>query len=381
MPVELRKRKAPAVPAPPPPAKRASRAKKEAPSAATNLASRNGGAATNATRASTRSSGSPKSGVAAATTATTATTPASAPSAGDTISLADFGGEVQTQDDETVTLKSLLTQSKTGVVLFTYPRASTPGCTRQACLFRDNYTTLSNAGLSVYGLSSDSPKANTTFKTKQKLPYRLLCDPKFSLIGAIGLKKNPKGTVRGVFLVDKNGKVLIAQSGGPADTLDVVVKLVQEGGLGSETLEESLELEPTNGDAAASDGAKNGKEDDEGEKNGDGKSKEKKTESNNEKPTDEPKNQPQSEAENAEGKPQEEAKSESKDSSANDIVKNQSAENRNGEAESNGTALDTEAPGTEKPAAKFEEATATSEKDGVKPADEAKTTTKATATE
>ncbi|KKF97044.1 Peroxiredoxin DOT5 [Ceratocystis platani] len=378
MPVELRKRKAPTVPAPPPPAKRASRAKKEAPSAATNPASRNGGAATNATRASKRSSGSPKAGVAAATTATT---PASAPSAGDTISLADFGGEVQTQDDETVTLKSLLTQSKTGVVLFTYPRASTPGCTRQACLFRDNYTTLSNAGLGVYGLSSDSPKANTTFKTKQKLPYRLLCDPSFSLIGAIGLKKNPKGTVRGVFLVNKNGKVLIAQPGGPADTLDVVVKLVQEGGLGSEALEENLELEPTNGNAAASDGTKNGKEDDEDEKNGDGKSKEKKTESTNEKPADEPKSQPQSETENVEGKPQEEAKSESKGSSANDNANNQSAENRNGETESNGTKLDKEAPGTGKPAAKPDETTATSENDGVKPTDEVKTTTEATVTE
>ena len=81
-------------------------------------------------------------------------------------------------------------------------------------------------GFSIYGLSTDSPKANTTFKTKQTLPYTLLCDPKASLIGAIGLKKAPKGTTRGVFVVDKNGKVLAAEPGGPAPTVEVVRKLV-----------------------------------------------------------------------------------------------------------------------------------------------------------
>ncbi|KAL5612228.1 hypothetical protein BROUX41_000232 [Berkeleyomyces rouxiae] len=285
MPVELRKRKAPTVPAPPPPAKRASRAKKEAPPAVEPVKRalpRNG--------ATIKSAPKP-----------TASAAKAAASVGDIISLADFGGEVQTQDDETVTLKSLLTQSKTGVVLFTYPRASTPGCTRQACLFRDNYTVLSNAGLGVYGLSSDSPKANTTFKTKQKLPYRLLCDPSFSLIGAIGLKKNPKGTVRGVFLVDKNGKVLIAQPGGPADTLDVVVKLIEEGGLGSETLEENLEPELVNDEKA--NGHENGKED------GDDETDEKQTDSAEDKSEDKTKDRTEDKVEDKlEEEPQAEIK-------------------------------------------------------------------------
>lgn len=98
--------------------------------------------------------------------------------------------------------------------------------TKQACLFRDHYDHLTSTGLSIYGLSADSPKANTTFKSKQSLPYPLLCDTSAALIGAIGFKKVPKGTIRGVFSVDKQGKVLLRQAGGPDATVDAVQKLV-----------------------------------------------------------------------------------------------------------------------------------------------------------
>ncbi|KAK5992271.1 Peroxiredoxin bcp1 [Cladobotryum mycophilum] len=147
---------------------------------------------------------------------------------GDTITLEDFGGEIQTNDGEKTTLQQLVEESESGVVLFTYPKASTPGCTNQACLFRDSYEPLTADGLAIYGLSTDSPKANTTFKEKQKLPYPLLCDPQATLIAAIGLKKQPKGTQRGVFVVDKEGKVLVAEPGGPAATVDRVKALVEE---------------------------------------------------------------------------------------------------------------------------------------------------------
>lgn len=93
-------------------------------------------------------------------------------------------------------------------------------------MFRDNYTHLSSTGLSIYGLSGDSPKANTTFKTKQNLPYPLMCDSKASLIGALGFKKAPKGTKRGVFAVNKQGKVLLRELGGPDATVDAVQKIV-----------------------------------------------------------------------------------------------------------------------------------------------------------
>ncbi|KAJ5718089.1 hypothetical protein N7488_003735 [Penicillium malachiteum] len=177
---------------------------------------------------STKSTAKPKE-----TTTTTTTTnanpqpPASKnPKVDDILDLEEFGGEIQTNDGDATTLKKLLEESSGGVVLFTYPKASTPGCTKQACLFRDNYKHLTSTGLAIYGLSADSPKANTTFQTKQNLPYPLLCDPKATLIGAIGLKKVPKGTTRGVFAVDKKGKVLLAEAGGPDGTVDAVQKLV-----------------------------------------------------------------------------------------------------------------------------------------------------------
>jgi peroxiredoxin Q/BCP len=62
------------------------------------------------------------------------------------------------------------------------------------------------------------------------LPYSLLCDPGATLIKAIGFKKAPKGTQRGVFVVDKEGKVLAVEAGGPAATVEVVKKLVESQG-------------------------------------------------------------------------------------------------------------------------------------------------------
>lgn len=123
--------------------------------------------------------------------------------------------------------------------------------TKQACLFRDNFDHLSSTGLTIYGLSGDSPKANTTFKTKQNLPYALLCNPSYGLIGAIGLKKSPKGTLRGVFAVDKKGKVLLREQGGPDATVDAVQKIVSESPAKEESKDDAKDdSEEKNGDAA-----------------------------------------------------------------------------------------------------------------------------------
>ncbi|KAM5449628.1 thioredoxin peroxidase dot5 [Microsporum audouinii] len=149
------------------------------------------------------------------------------PEEGDVLDLSLFEDEIELNDGTKTSFKALLEESKDGVAVFTYPKASTPGCTRQACAFRDDYTNLTSTGLSIFGLSGDSPKANTTFKTKQKLPYPLLCDPSFKLIGAFGLKKAPKGTVRGVFAVNKEGKVLLRTPGGPEKTLNLVQELIK----------------------------------------------------------------------------------------------------------------------------------------------------------
>lgn len=73
-------------------------------------------------------------------------------------------------------------------------------------MFRDDFTSLTATGYSMFGLSGDSPKSNTIFKTKQNLPYKLLCDPSATLISAIGMKKAPKGTTRGVVVINKEAK-------------------------------------------------------------------------------------------------------------------------------------------------------------------------------
>ncbi|KAE8145591.1 AhpC-TSA-domain-containing protein [Aspergillus avenaceus] len=146
--------------------------------------------------------------------------------AGDSLVLKGFGGEIETNDGVKTDLEKLVDESKSGVLLFTYPRASTPGCTKQACMFRDSHNYLSSTGFSVYGLSTDSLKANSTFRTKQKLPFPLLCDSASTLIAALGLKRVPKGTIRGVVAVDKQGKVLLLKSGGPDATVEAARQLV-----------------------------------------------------------------------------------------------------------------------------------------------------------
>ncbi|KAF2210319.1 hypothetical protein CERZMDRAFT_69352 [Cercospora zeae-maydis SCOH1-5] len=208
--VELRKRKE--APPPPPPAKKRAPSKSKAKDAPKEVP--------------VEAAKAPEVAVDDAPAAAAAAPKAGPPKVGDSIDLDGFGGEVQTHSEETTSLAKLVEASKAGVVLFTYPKASTPGCTTQVCLFRDAYDDLTAAGLSIYGLSNDSPKANKNFVEKQKLQYPLLCDPKQTLIGAIGLKKPPKGTTRGVFVVDKSGKVLAAEPGGPAATLEVVKKVV-----------------------------------------------------------------------------------------------------------------------------------------------------------
>lgn len=186
----------------------------------------------------------------------TAAEVAAPPGVGDIISLDGFGGEIETNDGKKTSLKALVDESKGGVVLFTYPKASTPGCTKQVCFFRDSYDDLTKTGFAIYGLSSDSGKANTSFKDKYKLPYPLLCDPARTLIAAIGLKKAPNGTQRGVFVVDKSGKVLAAEPGGPAGTVDVVKALVGD----ADDEETDDDPKKTNGASKKEDEA-NGKDD------------------------------------------------------------------------------------------------------------------------
>ncbi|HJV21898.1 MAG TPA: peroxiredoxin [Holophagaceae bacterium] len=100
----------------------------------------------------------------------------------------------------------------TWTVLYAYPKDSTPGCTTEACDFRDNFARLKKAGARVYGISRDSLKSHQNFIAKQDLPFRLLSDPDKQLLaplGAFGKKimygKEVEGIIRSTVLVDPKG--------------------------------------------------------------------------------------------------------------------------------------------------------------------------------
>lgn len=99
-------------------------------------------------------------------------------------------------------------------VLYAYPKDSTPGCTTEACDFRDNWNRVKALGAQVYGISRDNQKSHQNFIAKQELPFRLLSDPEKSLLlplGAFGKKimygKEMEGIIRSTFLVDPQGVI------------------------------------------------------------------------------------------------------------------------------------------------------------------------------
>ena len=106
------------------------------------------------------------------------------------------------------------------VVLYVYPAAMTPGCTTQACDFRDNLSSLDAAGYSVIGLSPDKPEKLATFREKEGLTFPLLSDPSketLTAYGAYGEKqlygKTVVGVIRSTFVLDEEGEVVTASYG------------------------------------------------------------------------------------------------------------------------------------------------------------------------
>jgi thioredoxin-dependent peroxiredoxin len=104
------------------------------------------------------------------------------------------------------------------VIVYFYPAASTPGCTKQACDFRDNLHDLNEAGIDVVGISPDKPEKLAKFRDAEKLTFPLLSDPDRKVLsawGAYGEKKMygraVQGVIRSSFLVNEKGKIEVAQ--------------------------------------------------------------------------------------------------------------------------------------------------------------------------
>ena len=113
---------------------------------------------------------------------------------GNTVSLSDYKGQK--------------------LVVFFYPKASTPGCTVEACNLRDNYEVLKEKGYALLGVSADSQKRQSNFKNKHEFPFPLLADEDKEVINAFGVRGPKKfmgrvydGIHRMTFLIDEQGVV------------------------------------------------------------------------------------------------------------------------------------------------------------------------------
>ncbi len=98
------------------------------------------------------------------------------------------------------------------VVLYLYPKDSTPGCTKQACSFRDNYEEFTKKDVVVIGISKDSVKSHLNFATKNELPFILLSDKELEVIKAYDVWQEKKlygkvsmGVVRTTYIIDEEG--------------------------------------------------------------------------------------------------------------------------------------------------------------------------------
>lgn len=100
------------------------------------------------------------------------------------------------------------------VILYFYPKDNTPGCTTEACNFRDNYQSLKKDGLEIIGVSVDNEASHKKFITKHELPFQLLVDEDKSLVETYGVwveknmyGKKYMGTARTTFVIDEQGVI------------------------------------------------------------------------------------------------------------------------------------------------------------------------------
>ena len=114
-------------------------------------------------------------------------------------------------DGQQVSLSSYRGQQ---VIVYFYPAAMTPGCTKEACDFRDRQPDLAGAGTTVLGISPDKPEKLAKFRDKEKLTFPLLSDPDHAVektYGAYGSKmmygKKSVGVIRSTFVIDADGKI------------------------------------------------------------------------------------------------------------------------------------------------------------------------------
>lgn len=113
--------------------------------------------------------------------------------------------EQMNQDGEVVKLAEV--GAKGFTLIYFYPKADTPGCTKQACSLRDSYATLMDKQVKIFGVSTDKVDSQKAFKTKYKLPFDLLADADSKVVDAFGVPKIVGFAKRQAFLF-KDGKLV-----------------------------------------------------------------------------------------------------------------------------------------------------------------------------
>jgi peroxiredoxin Q/BCP len=116
------------------------------------------------------------------------------------------------QNGKSISLINLVGKN---IILYFYPKDDTPGCTAEACSFRDNYESLLAAGFEVLGVSIDDEKSHLKFIGKYNLPFSLIADTEKKIVEAYGVwveknmyGKKYMGVARKTFVIDKNGIIL-----------------------------------------------------------------------------------------------------------------------------------------------------------------------------
>jgi peroxiredoxin Q/BCP len=139
--------------------------------------------------------------------------------------------EATTDTGETVKLSDYRGRR---VVLYFYPKDDTPGCTTQACGFRDNYAVIEERNAVVLGVSADGQASHQKFKSKFDLPFTLLVDEDHAIAEAYGVWGEKKlfgkaymGMIRSHFVIDEDGKIVDAHvKVKPKDSVDLALKIL-----------------------------------------------------------------------------------------------------------------------------------------------------------
>jgi peroxiredoxin Q/BCP len=145
---------------------------------------------------------------------------------------------LKTQTGEEVTLSSF--RNSKAVLLYFYPKADTPGCTTEACNFRDSYAAFQDMGVQILGVSPDTVRKQAKFADKYTLPFPLLADEDHAVAELYGVWKEKSfmgkrymGVERSTFLIDKLGVIRkiypkVSVTGHALETLDAIRAIVSE---------------------------------------------------------------------------------------------------------------------------------------------------------